>query len=158
MMNATTAIPAPPPRKRRFTLIEAVTVIIILGIVGGALVVGIGTGTRGFILGQSNLALAQQIQVSMQRMILELRFVAIDQATGNLDLVISNEGTTVTFRSKRDDEVHVLEKVASEIHLDGHTLMDQVNQFAIGYEPTTGEVSVTVNVAEAGDFSTSIYP
>ncbi len=158
MMSAPTATPALSSHRRGFTLIEAVMVIIILGIVGSALVVGIGTGTKGFVLGRSNLALAQQVQVAMQRMILELRFVALDQTNGDLDLTTSDDGMTVTFRSKRDEELHVLAKVDTEVHLDGHVLIDQVNEFAVGYEPTTGEVSITVNVAELGDFATSIYP
>ena len=144
--------------KRRFTLVEVVAVIVVLGIVGGALVLGFGTATQGFLQGRDNLEVSQQVLVAMQRMTLELRFAALNEDTGEVDITVGDEGQTTVFRSKRDGELHVLTFVDSEVLLDRHTLMDTVNQFTIEFDPDTSEVTIRMDVGLLGEFMTLVHP
>ena len=144
--------------KRRFSLVELVAVIAVLGILGGALALGFGTATVGFLQGRDNLEVAQKVHVAMQRMTLELRFAALNEETGEVDIVVGDEGQTTVFRSKRDGELHVLTFVDSEVLLDRHTLMDTVNQFTIEFDPETSEVTILMDVGQIGEFMTLVHP
>jgi len=144
--------------KRRFTLVELVAVIAVLGIIGGALALGFGTATQGFIQGRDNMETAQQVQLAMQRITLELRFAALNEDTGEVDITVGDEGETTVYRSKRDGELHILTKVDSEVLLDRHTLMDTVNQFSIEFDPDESEVTIRMDVGMLGEFMTLVHP
>jgi hypothetical protein len=145
-------------RRRPFTLAEVIAVLVIMGIVGAVASFSFGASARGFILGQTRLDLSQKAQVAMQRMILELRFVDFDPDTGDLLLTVAGDGQSITFTSRRDGSEQQIAFVGSELHLNGKVLMDRVNAFSVAYSATTGEMTLTMNVDEVGEFDTVIYP
>jgi len=94
----------------------------------------------------------------MQRMALELRFAALNEDTGEVDITVGDEDQTTVFRSKRDGKLHILTKVDPEVLLDRHTLMDTVNQFSIEFDPDTSEVTIRMDVGLLGEFMTLVHP
>lgn len=143
---------------RRFTLVELVAVIVILGVLGAIGTMGLGAATQGFVRGRDRLDLAQATQTAMQRAVLELRFMTFDPDTSTPNLTITGGGTSIQFGSRRDAATHVLEKVGTELQLDGKVLLDHVADFLVAYSATSGELTITTTVEGIGAFSTSLFP
>lgn len=144
--------------RRRFTMVEMIAVILILGIVGAVATIGFGASAKGFTLGRTRLDLAQKTQVAMQRLMLELRFVALDPDTRAPLLTIDNGGSRISFFTRLDGSPRVVELSGSELHLDGKVLMDRVVSFQATYSATTDDLAFSMEVEEIGTFSTVLYP
>lgn len=144
--------------RRPFTMVEIVVTVVLIGIVGAVAGIGFGAGARGFVLGQTRLDLAQKAQVAMQRIVLELRFVDFDPATGDSLLAIGNNGESIAFTTRRDGTSQQLALVGTELQLNGKVLMDRVTDFTATFNNSTGFLSISLSVAEIGTLETGLYP
>lgn len=145
-------------RRHPFTLAEVIAVLVIMGIVGAVASFSFGAGARGFILGQTRLDLSQKAQVAMQRLILELRFVDFDPDSGALLLAIAEDGQSIAFTTRRDGTSQQIAFTGSELRLNGKVLMNRVNAFQATHSTATGELAITMNVDEVGEFTTALFP
>jgi prepilin-type N-terminal cleavage/methylation domain-containing protein len=144
-------------RHARFTLIEVIAVLVLVAILGSVASLGLIAGTEGFVRGRTRIDLVQKSQIAMQRIILELRFPARDES--NLPLIsVQDSGSTVVFTSRRDGEEHTLIHSGASLLLDGKLLMDRVTAFAVSYNSTSGQLSITLDVEDIGPLQTVIYP
>lgn len=144
--------------RQQFTLVELIAVIVILSVLGVIGTMGLGAGAEGFVLGRDRLSLVQGTQNAMQRAVLELRFTTFDPDTSTPNLTIADSGASILFYSRRDAAAHVLEKVDTELRLDGKVLMDHVTDFLVAYSASNGELTITTTVEGIGAFSTSLFP
>ena len=143
-------------RRHSFTIVELIAVIAVVGILGAVGTMGLGAGVEGYVRGRNRMDSIQKAQNALQRMVIELRFVAFD-ANGLL-LAVGGGGSSVTYTSRRDMQQHALVQSGSEILLDGKTLMDNVSEFEVTYSSASGAVAVRMRITDVGDFATSLYP
>lgn len=159
--------------QRGFTLIELVTTLILIGIIGTFSTFFLYTGIRGFLTSRFSSEAALQGQIALDRIGTELRHI---QTLVNPAPTATNIG----YRSADPSLPGVRRIVYSsanreiQISVDGNAnvLLDNVNSFAIGGSTQDldgdgnneiSEITVTFNIRSAsGDnetgFSARIYP
>jgi prepilin-type N-terminal cleavage/methylation domain-containing protein len=149
-------------RRRCFSLVEIVAVLLIVGILAGAGMMGTAAFFNGFVSGRANAELTQKAQNAMQRLIMELRFLDVDETTGAPLLVVSGTPATLTFTSKRDltspRPSHVVNVVGTELRLDTRPLTDRVTSFVASYNSGTGEVRLVLGMERIGTLEASVFP
>ena len=145
-------------RRCGFSLIEIIAVLLIVGILAGAGMMGVGAFLKGFVTGRANAELTQKAQNAMQRLLMELRFLGFDATTRAPLLVVSGSPATLTFTSKRDSASHTVSVSGTELRLDGRALTDRVTSFLATYDSSTGEVRLVLGMAQIGSIEASVYP
>ena len=134
-----------------FTLVEMIAVVLVLGLVTSIGVVGLDVAMRGLFTGRRTLDRTQKAQVALQRLELELRFV---ERTGGgspvPDVTVTDGGSRLLYRSKKDGAQHTVERVGDTLRLDGAVLCDNVTDFEAARRGMA--VALTVTIAEIGEY------
>lgn len=145
-------------RRASFSLVEILAVLLIVGILGAASMMGVTAFLNAFVTGRANAELTQKAENALQRMVMELRFTQAGIGNGLPLLAVSVDRTSVTYTSKRDSLAHTIGLTGTELKLDGRTLTDRVSSFQVYYESTTGEVRLVLGMERIGSFEASVYP
>jgi prepilin-type N-terminal cleavage/methylation domain-containing protein len=115
------------PNEKGFTMIELITVIVLMSIVSVMAAMGLVQIASGYYLAKTSTVAADQAQVALARMVKELSDVqAISAATA----------TSITYT--RAGVSHTLNWTAADqpLSLDGDTLIDNVQSFSLTYHNT----------------------
>jgi prepilin-type N-terminal cleavage/methylation domain-containing protein len=161
--------------QRGFTLIELVTTLVLVGIMGAFATFFLYTGIRGFLTSRFSSETALQAQISLDRISTELRHVqalvnpaptATNIGYRSLDLLLS--GDRRIFYSSADSEIRL------RVGGSDYVLLDNVSAFTLSWvtkdldasgdgnnEISELRVAFTVSSAASDsqtDFETRIYP
>ena len=109
---------------RGFTLIELVTVILIVGIVAAIAGMSLVNITSGYVLARKSSEAAQQVQIALTR---------LNKEFSESKSISSATSTAITYT--RDGIMHSVAWTGSgqPITLDGDTLIDKVQSFSLTY-------------------------
>jgi type II secretory pathway pseudopilin PulG len=140
-------------------MVEVIAVLIIMGIMSAIAGMGMTSGVEGYILTRNRLDTTQKAQIAMQRMVLELRFPEFD-GNGDPIVAVSLDGETITFTSRRDSSVNVIDFSSQDEHLtlNSKLLMDQVEDFEAAYDAGAREITISMTIEGCGEMTTVVYP
>jgi prepilin-type N-terminal cleavage/methylation domain-containing protein len=112
-----------------FTLIELISVIMIVAILSVIAGMGLVQISNGYVFAKKNAVASQQAQVAMTRLIKELSSIQAISAATATSITYTREDTPHTFTS------HTLSWTAANqpVTLDGDALMDKVQSFSLTY-------------------------
>ena len=111
-----------------FTLIETITVLILVGIIIVFAGMGITSVIEGYLLTKTNAETTQKGQVALTRLIKEFTVISSVDAGASTP-------TSITFSSYKQGVTgtHVVSWVGDNLLLDGDLLTDHVSGFDLGY-------------------------
>jgi len=112
--------------QKGFTLIEIISVMVVVTISGVVAGMGLVKIAEGFVFAKKNAATAQKGQIAMARIAKELNAVKS---------ISSGSGTSITF-TRTTGESHTISLSGTELRVDTDVLVDNVNTFEIKYYST----------------------
>lgn len=122
-------------RQRGFTLIEVVTVVLIVGIITTVSGMAVVTAMRGYLFARDNLAIGQKAQLALARINRELTELTT-VTTAESDRITYQRwegGDIVSFTIYRDEDDETI-KIASGVDpQNGDTLVDNITAFELNY-------------------------
>lgn len=140
--------------EKGFTLVEMISVLIILGLVGAAGTMGFAEAVRGFIFAEDTINIADKAKVAIDRMSLELTHIAYNPPAshvlhdGSLTgtdgnplvgyAVTASSQNSITFNTDygqlRGSETGLtLALTGNQLTLDNEVLCDNVSGFTLSY-------------------------
>lgn len=114
--------------RRGFTLVELITSLVVLSIIGVIAGMGMVTIVRGYVFTKQNAAGAQKAQIAMARIVKEL---------GATNLISSGSDSSITFDSisppKKKGRVLSWNSTNDTLSIDSDLLLDNVSSFNLAY-------------------------
>jgi len=136
--------------KEGFTLIEVIVCMVLVGIVAAVAGMAIVTAVKGYVLARENVAISEKAQVVIARMGRELMEISkIDTGNSNGNCIRYRlETVSQYYRAIGLNNGNLELKVSAAADCDcptsgdpGNVLVDQVGNFALGYEDENGSTS-----------------
>lgn len=135
-------------KEQGFSLVEMISVLIILGLVGAAGTMGFTEAVRGFIFAEDTINIADKAKVAIDRMSLELTHIAYNPPPSHAlhDASVSITGfevssssqNSITFNTDygqlRGGDTNIdLALTNGQLTLDNEVLCDNVTGFTLSY-------------------------
>lgn len=131
--------------EKGFTLIEIIVSLIIVGIIVAVMSMGFLQVVRGYVFARANADTIEKGQMAITRIVKELSC----NASGSP--ITAGTATSVTFTRCSDNTTgHVLAWTngTTVLSLDGDTLTDQVNSFALSYYLKNGNTTTAASAQQ----------
>jgi prepilin-type N-terminal cleavage/methylation domain-containing protein len=113
--------------RRGFTLIEIITSLVVLSIIGVIAGMGMVSIAKGYVFTKKNAAGAQKAQIAMARIVKELAVT---------DSISSGSASSITFNSKSppaQQRVLFWNNTNYTLSIDSDLLLDNVSSFNLAY-------------------------
>ncbi|MBI5026527.1 MAG: prepilin-type N-terminal cleavage/methylation domain-containing protein [Nitrospirae bacterium] len=128
--------------KKGFTLIEAIIVITIIGIIAGVTAMVITEGTKGYIFSESRNEALDQARIAMERMTREIRNTRDNQSICNAT------ATNIDFYGFTDDTANPVKRI--EFTLSGTTNIQRRENAGTWYNLASGNpITLTLTYYDA---------
>jgi len=120
--------------QRGFTLIEIISVIVVMSIIGVIAGMSLLKITEGFVFAKKNAATAQKGQIAMARLAKELNSVKFI-SSNTWTTISSGTGTSITLTRKvgATTTTFTIDQSGSNLRVGGDILVDNVNTFELKY-------------------------
>ncbi|MBM4272179.1 MAG: prepilin-type N-terminal cleavage/methylation domain-containing protein [Deltaproteobacteria bacterium] len=150
--------------QRGFTLIEVISVMVVVTIVGVVAGMGLIKIAEGFVLAKKNMATAQKGQIAMARIVKELN--SVKSISSNTWTTISSgteSSITLTRKEGATTKTFTINQSGSNLLVDGDILVDNVNKLemkyyntyngssASTYSSTASVIGISLKLTGAGD-------
>ncbi len=148
-------------REHGFTLVELIAVLIILGLVAAAGSMGFTQAIQGYVFSTDNSAVAQQAQMALNRITIELTHLDYNPVAGHVDHdstlavgyeVTASSRTSITYNanygeSRGQATNQTIALVGQQLQINNQVLCDQVTAFSFDYFAAPNEASPSAAAA-----------
>jgi len=131
--------------EKGFTLIEIIVSLVLMAIIAAVVSMGFLEVVRGYVFARANADTVEKGQMAITRMIKEL------SCNASVSPITAGTATSVTFTRCSDNTPnHILTWAngTTVLSLDGITLTDQVNSFALAYYLKNGNPAAAASAQQ----------